>query len=682
MSTADVLPIVQEGERVMRICNACRYCEGFCAVFPAIEKRLTFSEPDLNYLANLCHDCGECLYSCQYAPPHEFAVNVPQLFAQIRMETYGKHAWPRLFAGLFGRQEWAMLLGALLVPACFLIALVLFTDRAVLFGRHPESAGSFYRIVPHPVMVGLFGGVSLFVLVALVAAIVRFWREQGESFADLFSVRTLRRAAADSLTLRYLDGGGDGCAYPTDVPSHSRRWFHHLTFYGFGLCFAATSVAAFYHNVLGWSAPYPVLSLPVVLGCLGGAGLLIGPVGLLWLKAVRRPDSIDRSQTRLDVAFLVMLFLTSLTGFLLLALRESAAMGLLLGVHLGLVMGLFLTLPYGKFVHGLYRFCALARHALETKRTVIGTLIFVVAMAGPARGQTDTLTIIAPAAPGGGWDHTARAMQQALQQSGLSRIVKVVNVPGAGGTVGLAQFINTHKGKGDVVMVTGLIMVGAVLTNGSPVTLANVTPIARLTGEYEVLVVPAASPYRTLSEFIKAWKTNPGKMAIAGGSAGGTDHMLAGLLASTAGIDVTRVNYVPHSGGGESIASIVGAQVSAGINGFEELVPFIKAGRVRALAISSDRRLAGVEIPTFVEQGVALSVANWRAVVAPPGIDAKQRATLTSLIDRMQRSMPWKQVLTRNHWIDMFQSGPAFEAFLKQEHVRATGVLKSIGLVK
>ena len=153
MSTADVLPIVQEGERVMRICNACRYCEGFCAVFPAIEKRLTFSEPDLNYLANLCHDCGECLYSCQYAPPHEFAVNVPQLFAQIRMETYGKHAWPRLFAGLFGRQEWAMLLGALLVPACFLIALVLFTDRAALFGRHPEGAGSFYRIVPHPVMV-------------------------------------------------------------------------------------------------------------------------------------------------------------------------------------------------------------------------------------------------------------------------------------------------------------------------------------------------------------------------------------------------------------------------------------------------------------------------------------------------------------------------------------------------
>jgi citrate/tricarballylate utilization protein len=682
MSTVDVLPLVQQGERVMRICNACRYCEGFCAVFPAIEKRLTFSEGDLNYLANLCHDCGECYYSCQYAPPHEFGVNVPQLFAQIRGQTYEKHAWPPLLAGLFQRQQLILLLGALIVPVCFVLALILFADRTALFGRHAATEGSFYRIVPHTMMVAIFGSVSVFVLVALAAAAVRFWQGLGESGSVFLNVRSLVQATADALTLRYLDGGGDGCAYPTEVPSQARRWLHHLTFYGFGLCFAATSVAAFYHHVLGWRAPYPILSAPVVLGSLGGVGLLAGPLGLLWLKAVRTRDSADRLDTRLDVVFLVMLFLTSVTGFLLLGLRESAAMGSMLGIHLGFVLGLFLTLPYGKFVHGLYRFCALVRHALETKRSMIGTLIFVVAVAAPARAQTNSLTIIAPAAPGGGWDHTARAMQQALQQDGLSRIVKVINVPGAGGTVGLAQFINTNKGKGDIVMVTGLIMVGAVLTNRSPVTLAHVTPIARLTGEYEVLVVPAASPYRTLAEFMKAWKTNPGKLAIAGGSAGGTDHMIAGLLASAAGIDVARVNYVPHSGGGESIASIVGAQVSAGINGLEELVPFIKAGRVRALAISSDQRLAGVEIPTFAEQGVALSVANWRGVVAPPNIDAKQRATLTSLIDRMQNSAAWKQVLARNHWIDMFQSGPAFDAFLQQEHVRATGVLKSIGLVK
>ncbi len=256
---------------------------------------------------------------------------------------------------------------------------------------------------------------------------------------------------------------------------------------------------------------------------------------------------------------------------------------------LALVLGLFLTLPYGKFVHGLYRFCALARHALETKRTVIGTLIVVVAIGGPRprADQTRSPSSRRRRRAADGIRRPAPCSRR-CSRAALSRIVKVVNVPGAGGTIGLAQFVNTNKGKGDVLMVTGLIMVGAVLTNESPVTLANVTPIARLTGEYEVLVVPAASPYRTLSDFIKAWKTNPGKLAIAGGSAGGTDHMLPGFWLPAAGIDVTSVNYVPHSGGGESIASLVGNQVSAGINGLAELVPFIKAGRVRALAISSD----------------------------------------------------------------------------------------------
>lgn len=311
-----------------------------------------------------------------------------------------------------------------------------------------------------------------------------------------------------------------------------------------------------------------------------------------------------------------------------------------------------------------------------------GVAALVLALAGPAGAQIKTLTIVAPAAPGGGWDQTARAMQQALQHSGLSGSVKVVNVAGAGGTVGLAQFVNAHKGKGDVLMATGLIMVGAVLTNKSPVTLAQVTPIARLTGEYEVLVVPAASPFRSLADFLKAWKVNPGRLAIAGGSAGGTDHMLAGLLATSVGVDVTKVNYVPHSGGGESIASLIGNQVSAGINGLEELAPFIKAGRVRPLAISSDKRLPGIDIPTFVEQGVNLTVANWRGVVAAPGITGQQRAELASLMDRMRQSAEWKAVLAKNNWIDMYQPAPGFEAFLKQEDARATVVLKSIGLIK
>ena len=301
--------------------------------------------------------------------------------------------------------------------------------------------------------------------------------------------------------------------------------------------------------------------------------------------------------------------------------------------------------------------------------------------ASGAGAQVRLLTIVAPASPGGGWDQTARAMQQAVQQSGAARTAKVVNVSGAGGTIGLAQFVNGQKGKGDTLLVTGLIMVGAVLTNKSPVTLAQVTPIARLTGEYEVLAVPAASPHRTLADFIKAWKANPG-LPIAGGSAGGTDHMLAGLLAGAVGVDVGRINYIPHSGGGETIASLVGNQVAAGINGLGELIALIKAGRLRALAISSAQRLGGIDIPTFVEQGVPLTLPNWRGVVAPPGITSAQRAELSSLVDRMHRSPAWTAILTKNSWTDMYQTGPAFDAFLKDEGARVTGVLKSIRLVK
>ena len=186
-----------------------------------------------------------------------------------------------------------------------------------------------------------------------------------------------------------------------------------------------------------------------------------------------------------------------------------------------------------------------------------------------------------------------------------------------------------------------------------------------------MLVVPAASPYRTLGEFIKAWKTNPG-LPIAGGSAGGTDHMLTGLLAAAAGVDVSRMNYVPHSGGGETIASLVGNQVPAGVNGLAEFTSLIAAGRLRALAISSEKRLPGIDIPTFVEQGVNLTLANWRAVMAPPNITPQQRAELTSVVERMRQSADWKTLVAKNNWIDMYQSGPAFEAFLKDEDARAT----------
>jgi citrate/tricarballylate utilization protein len=362
------LELLEEGKRVFQICNACRYCEGFCAVFPALERRLELSPGDVNYLANLCHDCGECYYSCPYAPPHEFDVNVPRVLAEVRRESYRRFAWPGFLSRWLGRTGPALTLAILGLPMVFLIGALLFTDPAVFFSAHSVAEGSFYAIVPHTVMVSSFGLVGVCVLLALAVGFAAFWRDVGEGRGTLFSLPALSRAAWDALRLRYLNGGGEGCAYPEEIPSQARRRFHHLTFYGFALCFAATTVAAFYHNVLGWEAPYPFWSVPVLLGSVGGVGLLVGPVGLLWLKLDRNPETADQGQTSMDVAFLVLLFLTSLTGMLLLVLRETAAMSITLVVHLGIVMGLFLTLPYGKFVHGFYRFGALVRNAKEQRR--------------------------------------------------------------------------------------------------------------------------------------------------------------------------------------------------------------------------------------------------------------------------------------------------------------------------
>jgi citrate/tricarballylate utilization protein len=361
------LTLVQDGERVMRICNACRYCEGFCAVFPAIERRLAFAEPDLVYLANLCHNCGECLYSCQYAPPHEFAVNVPRLLSTIRQETFRKYAWPAAFAGLFGRNGLTLAASAVFVPALWILGSLALAEPGVLFAPHADRDGAFYGVMPYGVMAGLFGAIAIVIALPFVVGLLRFWRDVGERPASLLNRRALAQAMSDAFTLRYLDGDGHGCAYPGEVPSRIRQRYHHLTFYGFLLCGAATTAAAFYHHVLGWEAPYAVVSVPVVLGVAGGAGLLVGPAGLLWIKLSRNPDLNSPTESGMDVAFLVMLLLTSSSGFLLLAWRESASMGTWLALHLGWVAGLFLTLPYGKFVHGIYRSLALLRNAIESQ---------------------------------------------------------------------------------------------------------------------------------------------------------------------------------------------------------------------------------------------------------------------------------------------------------------------------
>ena len=357
-----------EAERVMTICNACRYCEGHCAVFPAMEMRLAFTAADLAYLANLCHDCGACFHHCQYAPPHEFAVDVPRVFSKLRKETWRDYAWPRFLGRAFERNG---LVAALITAASLALLMVLtflLVEPATLFATH-TGEGAFYAVIPHEVMIVSFGVVAAFVVVAWTMGFRRFWADMGESMGGSVERGALGGAVRDVLTMRYLDGGaGDGCTYPGEAPSQTRRAFHHLTFYGFMLCFASTCIATLYHYAFDWQAPYPWTSLPVVLGTVGGLGLLVGPAGLLWLRARVDPEVVDPDVTGMGVAFILLLFLTSLTGLLLLALRATPAMGVLLAVHLGVVLALFLTLPYGKFVHAIYRFAALVRYRLESAR--------------------------------------------------------------------------------------------------------------------------------------------------------------------------------------------------------------------------------------------------------------------------------------------------------------------------
>jgi citrate/tricarballylate utilization protein len=360
--------LIAEAERQMTICNACRYCEGHCAVFPAMELRLAFSAADLNYLANLCHDCGACYHHCQYAPPHEFAVNVPRTFAKLRAQTYRDCCWPAFLAALLERNGLAVSLITATCLVLFLLGAFVLVEPAVLFGTH-SGEGAFYAVIPHRAMITIFGLVALYVILACAMGFRRFRQNTDTSMADGAGAPPVWQALRDALRLKYLDGGaGDGCTYPNERPSHARRSFHHLTFYGFLLCFASTSTATLYHYLLGWEAPYPLLSLPVALGTLGGIGLLAGPAGLLWLKRRADPEPFAHPQRAMDMAFLVLLLLSSLTGLLLLLLRATPAMGVLLAVHLGVILGLFLTLPYGKFVHAIYRFAALVRYAIERRR--------------------------------------------------------------------------------------------------------------------------------------------------------------------------------------------------------------------------------------------------------------------------------------------------------------------------
>jgi putative tricarboxylic transport membrane protein len=304
------------------------------------------------------------------------------------------------------------------------------------------------------------------------------------------------------------------------------------------------------------------------------------------------------------------------------------------------------------------------------------------ALSGGGALALDELKIIAPANPGGGWDQTARALQEVMQSGGVVPQVTVENVPGAGGTVGLAQFAQKDAGNGNALLVNGLVMVGAILTNKSAVTLEQVTPIARLTGEYEVIVVPADSDIQTLADLVAKVKADPGAVAWGGGSAGGTDHILAGLIGKAVGADPAKLNYVPFSGGGEALAAILGGHVTAGVSGYSEWAGQIQSGELRALAISSGERISGIDIPTLKEQGVAVELANWRAVMAPPGLDDAQKAALIATMDATVQSEGWKKVLADRNWLDLYLSGDAFAKFIADENARITETLTQIGLVQ
>ncbi|ACA95418.1 MULTISPECIES: tricarballylate utilization 4Fe-4S protein TcuB [Burkholderia cepacia complex] len=351
-----------EVARQMQICNACRYCEGFCAVFPAMTRRLEFAKADVNYLANLCHNCGACYHACQYAPPHDFAVNVPKAMAQVRLDTYVEYAWPAALGKLYRRNGLTVALALAIGLALFLM-LGVAMHGSLLNG---PSGGRFYAIFPHNLLAAMFGSVFGLAILALGVGVTRFWRDVSSGTASMPAVA---EAAKHALALTYLDGGhGDGCNESDDAFTLARRRFHHFTFYGFMLCFAATLVATFYHYALDLHAPYAFLSLPVLLGTAGGIGLLIGPAGLWWLNLRRDPARTDLAQRPMDRGFIALLMLVSGSGLALLVWRDTSAMATLLAVHLGIVMALFATLPYGKFAHGIFRCAALLKSSIEKRQ--------------------------------------------------------------------------------------------------------------------------------------------------------------------------------------------------------------------------------------------------------------------------------------------------------------------------
>ena len=357
---------IKTARRAIEICKACHYCNGYCIVFEAMELRRGFTAADLGYLANLCHNCRNCYYACQYAPPHEFAINLPKSFSEVRAETYRHYAWPRLPAVFFHRNGAAVAIFAALATAIIVTLTVALRSPKVCFAPH-LGLGGFYAIVPWRIMVSVAGAALGMSFVSLAVSFRRFWRDMGGGRISNGRVgRVLSTVIRDVLSLRNMGGGeSHGCNDRDESFSLARRCWHHAIFYGFLFCWASTIVASIYDHVLSWHAPYSLLSIPVILGAGGGLCLIVGVAGLGLIKLTGDPNPVSRKMLGSDYAALGLLLMLAGSGLAILAFRETASMGILLAIHLGIVLSLFLLLPYSKLVHGMYRTAALLRAAME-----------------------------------------------------------------------------------------------------------------------------------------------------------------------------------------------------------------------------------------------------------------------------------------------------------------------------